>query len=296
MRWNDFDVKKIKDVFYVVQQAKGANIGVCVKDNSALIIDTGYLPKKSAALIKILEEKLKCNVELLFNTHYHSDHTFGNQSFDCPIISSEECKDIMRKNISTHWTPEEIKKAMEEDPELNQGWKDLKITFPDKTFKEKLSYDFKGLKVIFQRIGGHTRGSSVAYFPDYKLLFSGDIVFGDLYPTQLSIDPSPLELIEALQKIEKMDVEIIVPGHGTTCDKSIVRKLIEYWKCLIAGCQKLIASGLNDEKVKEILVNSCPLEKVAFNESKHKRNIDTVWNSIRRTSGKRYVSLILAQI
>jgi glyoxylase-like metal-dependent hydrolase (beta-lactamase superfamily II) len=144
------------------------------------------------------------------------------------------------------------------------------------TFKEKLSYDLKGIKVMFQRIGGHTRDSSVVFFPDYKLLFSGDLVFSDLYPTQLSIDPSPLELVKALQKIEEMDVEIVIPGHGVTCDKSMVRKLIEYWNCLIAECQKLIASGLDDEKVKETLMNGCRLERVTFNERKHKRNIDTV--------------------
>ncbi len=286
MRWNDFDVEKIKDRFYVVQQAKGANIGVCVKDNSAILIDSGYSPKSSAALKDILEKKLSCKIELLFNTHYHADHTFGNQSFDCPIISSEECKNIMQKNISTHWTPEEINLAMEEDAELKEEWKDLKITFPSKTFKEKLSYDFKGIKVVFQEIGGHTPGSSVAFFTDYKLLFSGDIVFGDLYPTQLSIDPSPMELIKALREIEEMDVEIIVPGHGITCGKPTVQRLIEYWECLISECQKLRSSGLNDEKMKETLLNSCHLEKVAFNESKHKRNIDTVLKSIKQDSGE----------
>jgi len=270
----------------VVQQAKGANIGVCVKDNSAILIDSGYSPKSSAAFKDILEKKLSCKIELLFNTHYHSDHTFGNQSFDCPILSSEKCKNIMQKNISTHWTPEEINLAMEEDADLKEDWKDLKITFPSKTFKEKLSYDFKGIKVVFQVIGGHTQGSSVVIFPDYKLLFSGDIVFGDLYPTQLSIDPSPLELIKALRKIEVMDMEIIVPGHGAACDKLMVRKLIGYWECLMAECQKLIASGLNDEKIKEALVKECHLEKAAFNESKHRRNIDTVWKSIKQDSGR----------
>jgi glyoxylase-like metal-dependent hydrolase (beta-lactamase superfamily II) len=281
MKWNGFDVEKIKDRFYVVQQAGGANIGACVKDNSALLIDSGYLPKKSAELKRILQEKLGCRIELLFNTHYHSDHTFGNQSFECPILSSEECKNIMQRNLSTHWTPEEINLAMKEDPELKEGWKDLKITLPNMTFKEKLSYDLKGIKAVFQRIGGHTRDSSIVFFQDYKLLFSGDLVFSDLYPTQLSVDLSPLELVKALRIIEKMDVDIIVPGHGPTCDKSMVRKLIEYWKCLIDECKKLKATGLEDEKVKETLNNSCRLEKIAFNERKHKRNIDTVLKYIR---------------
>jgi len=281
MKWNDFHVEKIKDRFYVIQQAAGANMGACVKDNSALIIDSGYLPKRSAEVKRILQEKLGCKIELLFNTHYHSDHTFGNQSFDCPILSAEQCKKIMQRNLSTHWTPEEIREAMEEDPELKEGWKDLKITLPNRTFKERLSYDFQGIKVIFQRIGGHTQDSSIAFFPDYKLLFSGDLVFSDLYPTQLSIDLSPLELVQSLRKIEEMDVQIIIPGHGITCDKSMVRKLIEYWNCLIAESKKLMTSGLEDEKVKEALNSKCQLKKIAFNERKHTRNIDTVLKFFR---------------
>lgn len=276
MKWNDFDVEKIRDAFYVVRQSQGANIGVCVKNKSALLIDSGYSPKKSAGLKGILEKKLGCRIEVLFNTHYHSDHTFGNQSFDCPIISSEECKDIMQKNLSTHWRPEEIRKAMEEDPELKQEWKDLKITLPTKTFQDKLSYNFEGISVIFQKLGGHTKGSSIAHFPDYKVLFSGDILFGDCYPTQLTIDPSPFELVKTLGKISQMNVKTIVPGHGTTCDKSMVRKLTEYWQCLVSECQKLIPSGLSHEKVKERLSDGCHLPLIPPNERKHRGNIDSV--------------------
>jgi glyoxylase-like metal-dependent hydrolase (beta-lactamase superfamily II) len=281
MRWNDFDVEKISEIFYVVRQAKGCNIGVCVKDNSALIMDAGYLPKKSAVLKKILEKNLDCRIELLFNTHYHSDHTFANQSFECPILSSEECKNIMQTNLSTYWTPEEIVKAKEEEPELAGDWKNLKITFPTITFKDQLCYDFKGIKVIFQKLGGHSKDSSIAHFPDYKLLFSGDIVFGESYPTLLSHDGSPFELVEALQKITDMDVEIIIPGHGATCDKEMAKRLIEYWDCLTSECRKLISSGANDEKIKEILGNRCHLQMVPINERKHKRNVDSVLKFIR---------------
>ena len=256
-------------------------MGVCIKDNSALLIDAGHFPKKSAGLKGILEKKLGCRIEVLFNTHYHSDHTFGNQSFDCPIISSEECKNIMQKNLSTHWRPEEIRKAMEEDPELKQEWKDLKITLPTKTFQDKLSYNFEGISVIFQKLGGHTKGSSIAHFLDYKVLFSGDILFGDCYPTQLSIDPSPFELVKTLRKISQMNVETIVPGHGTTCDKLMVRKLTEYWQCLLSECQKLVGNGLSDGEIKETLSTRCHLETIAFDKRKQKRNVDSVLKYVR---------------
>ena len=289
MKWDDFDVERIKDDFYVVRQSQSANIGVCVKDNSALLIDSGYSPKKSAALKETLEEKLGCKIELLFNTHYHADHTFGNQSFECPILSSEECKNTMQENLSTHWSSEEIKKAMEEDSELKSEWGNLKITFPAKTFRDKLSHNFEGIEVIFQNLGGHTRGSSIACFPEHELMFSGDIVFGDCYPTQLSIDEHPLKLVEALQKITEMDVEIIVPGHGATCDKSMAKRLIEYWECLISECGKFLGEGLNDEKTKKKLFNCCHLKQVPFDGRKHERNVDSVLGFVKDEVDKKRV-------
>lgn len=286
MKWNDFDVEKIGQVFYVIHPTKGANIGICVKDKSALLIDSGYLPKKSAALKEILAEELSCKIELLFNTHYHSDHTFGNQAFDCPIIASEDCRRIMQDNISTHWTSDEIKQSMEDDPELREEWEDLKITFPTKIFEDELPYDFKGIRVILRKLGGHTKGSSVAYFPDYNLLFSGDIVFAGCYPTQLPIDPSPLELIEALRKIENMGLERIVPGHGNICGQSTVRKLIEYWSCLTSECRKVFGKGTNEEAAQRILFDRCHLEGIQFDARKHKRNVDTVLKAIRQDHGQ----------
>jgi len=286
MKCKDFEIERINQVLFVVRQDKGANIGVCVKDNSALLIDSGYSPRKSRALKELVQEKLDCKIELLFNTHYHSDHTFGNQSFGCPIISSEDCKEIMQRNLSTHWTPEEIRKAMQEDPELKEEWEDLRVASPTRTFKEERTYDFKGIQLVFQRLGGHTKGSSVAWFPDYKLLFSGDIVFADFYPTQLSIDPSPLELIEALRKIEKMDVERIVPGHGNICGQSTVERLIGYWSCLTSECQKLFAKGMDEKAAEKVLLDRCHLEGITFDARKHKRNVDTVLKSIRQDYGQ----------
>lgn len=284
MMWNDFDIEKINEVFYVVRQAQSCNIGVCIKDTSALMVDSGSSPKKSAVLKELLEENLDCRIELLLNTHYHSDHTFGNQSFVCPILSSEECKNIMQANLSTYWTPQEVAKAKEEDPELVEDWKNLKITFPIMTFKEELVYNFKGATVIFQKSGGHTKDSSVAYFPDYKLLFSGDIVFGECYPTLLPIDCNPYELIEALQKIIDMDVEIIIPGHGTTCNKTMAKRLIEYWECLTTQCRELVASSMSDDRVLETLTGRCHLPTIPMNEFKHKRNIVSVIKYCRGNS------------
>jgi len=279
--YRDFEIEKLHDAFYVIRKTKACNIGVCIRDGAALALDSGRLPGASAALIRMLHQDMSSQVELLFNTHHHADHTFGNQSFHCPIMSTKACRDTMREILSTYWAPSEIEQAKVEEPELADEWKDLVITVPTAIFEGETTYDFHGLKVIFQQVDGHTDGSAVAYFPEFKLLFAGDLVFGDMYPTLL-FDGDPYHLVEALRNIMTMDVEVVVPGHGAICDKSTVKKSIDYWNCLISECRDFIDSGIENEKIVELLVSICQLDGVELSERRHKRNIGSVLNFIRR--------------
>lgn len=276
MKWDMFEVEKIGDRFYVFHEVRSCNIGVCAKNGKAIVIDAGRLPEVSAALIRTIREKLGCQVEMLFITHYHSDHTFGGQSFDCPILASEECRNMMEKCLSTHWSDEEIEKAKEEEPTLAQAWKDLIIALPTCTFKERKELDFHGIKVVFEKLGGHSKDSSIAYFPDHKLIFCGDIIFGNRYPTLLQHDAEPFRLIEALNKIISTDAETIFPGHGDTGDKSIAKTMIEYWRCLTSKCKKLISAGVSENNAVEILVNNCHLAGIPFDKMRHKRNVVSI--------------------
>jgi glyoxylase-like metal-dependent hydrolase (beta-lactamase superfamily II) len=277
MRWNGFEIEKIYDIFYVVKSTQSANIGICAHDNAALVIDSGQIPDISVKIIDAIRQNTGCEVELLFNTHYHADHTFGNQSFDCPILSSTLCRDTMKACLTTHWTEDEIDLAKKEDPGLSEAWKDLRITFPTKTFDTQLEYDFHGIRIIFQRIGGHSPDSSMAFFPDFKLVFAGDVVFGGLYPTLLDHDGNPFELVNVLQQMNNMDVNIIIPGHGDTCDKSMVQILINYWICLMSICRRNFREGQSKEEAITSISKHCRLHNITFHERKHLRNISTVW-------------------
>lgn len=283
MNWADFEVEKIGNIFYVIRQPKSCNIGVCMMDGAALIIDSGYSPKKMGRLKKLLEKNLNCRIELLLNTHYHSDHTFGNQVFDCPILSSDECRRNMEGALASHWSPREIAKGIEEDPTLADEWQELDITLPTETFKNEKRINFKGINVEFQRVGGHTSCSSVALFADYRIIFAGDIVFAERYPTLLW-DGNPHELILVLRKIIRMDVDVIIPGHGVTCGKSSVGKLADYFECLANKCATLLAEGKTDEEILNLWDKLCPLPDIPMDQMRHERNIGSVVKFLKKST------------
>jgi glyoxylase-like metal-dependent hydrolase (beta-lactamase superfamily II) len=284
MRYRSLEISEFDDSFYVCKPSRGGNIGLCVKNQKAIVIDSGYFPDTAVDLISYLDEALEAEPVLLFNTHYHSDHTFGNQAFNCQILASNICRAKMQEGLSSFWSPKEIAIARAEDPYLDREWRHLKITLPTVTFDDKYEYSFEGIRVIFKRLGGHTPGSSVAHFPKQQIVYAGDLIFSGVYPTLLD-DGDPLEMGKALPTLKAMSLTKFVPGHGDICDEDVIDSLEEYWRCLITECSKAANLGLDDDAIIEELSGKCRLEDVEYNEFKNKINIKSVLSFIRNKAG-----------
>jgi cyclase len=271
----DPKINKIKDRVFVVTETGSCNIGVCVSGKAALVIDSGYRPDVSARVVELIERELDARIEHLFNTHYHADHTFGNQAFACPILASRECADRMQTCLTTYWHPDEIKKEMAEDPEINKAWRDLRITFPTETFSSEMNLDFHGLHIVFKKVGGHTPDSSVAFLPEQKTVFIGDIVFGGMYPTLLT-DGDPIALIAVLREFIEGDLETFISGHGTWGGREILTPLVKYWTCLLDEGQKVVNTEADHERLVAHLLERCRIEGIPYVEHRHRRNIESI--------------------
>ncbi len=261
---------------FVINDSGSCMIGICVRDQFALVVDSGNFPAAAAEIKKSIERNLNCTIELLFNTHYHSDHTFGNQSFDSPILAARRCLEMMNECLTSHWSEEKLAQAKDEDPAMAAEWRDLQITMPTMTFDDDLAYDFHGRKIIFRRFGGHSPDSSVLYIPDERLMFTGDIVFAGRYPTLLSHDGDPERWIDALGELLLYDVDSFVPGHGAVCDKKILGALRDYWRCLLSACREALRKGLAREDAAADLMGQCHLSGIPFDEFRHRRNVISV--------------------
>lgn len=277
------DIEPIGTTAFVIRAPMFCNIGVYTAHDAALIIDSGYLPRVAAEIRDTVREHLGYRVELLFNTHYHSDHTFGNQSFDCPILASRRCAEMMQSCLDTHWSDDEIAQAKREDPALVEEWRDLTITLPTTTFEDSLEYDFQGQKMIFRRFGGHSPDSSVLYIPGEKLLFAGDIVFAGRYPTILPHDSDPVKLVEVLKELTLYDTEAVIPGHGITCGTEALQTLIEYWECLLSSGRDARRSGKSRSEATEELTDRCHLAGIPFDRFRHQRNITSVLQYLEKS-------------
>ena len=218
----------------------GGNIGVSIGSDGVLIVDDKFAPladKIRAALKEVGGGKLK----FILNTHWHGDHTGGNQVFgpEAPIIAHTN----VRKRLSTdqHLLGRDVPAAPKE------AW-------PVITFDHSVSVHFNGeeIKAVhFPR--GHTDGDTVIFFTGSNVVHMGDDFFSGHFPF---VDLGSGGDVEGLTKniaevIKKLPADVkIIPGHGpvSTLDdlKTYHRMLVETTNIVRAA----MAAGKSLEEIK----------------------------------------------
>ena len=217
--FSKIELKKIKvtDNIYMLQGVNGfagGNLAVSIGEDGVLMVDdqlSAMNEKITAALDSLQASKPK----YVLNTHWHGDHTGGNEIFgkDATIIAHHN----VRKRVSADQygyfgkTPASPK----------QAW-------PVITFDESLTMHFNGEEVRFLHLpGGHTDGDGVVYFVESNVVHMGDLLFTDVFPfIDLHTGGNVFNYAENLQTIMEWlpkDVKII-PGHGELTDINSIEK------------------------------------------------------------------------
>ncbi|MEE8184886.1 MAG: MBL fold metallo-hydrolase, partial [Thermodesulfobacteriota bacterium] len=181
----------------------------------------------------------------VINTHYHGDHTFGNQHF-------KEAREI----IAHRNTKDNLIEKKEEHMKTfirffgKERAKGVTLTPPTTTIEKGLSLAVGEERIEIEFIGkGHTDGDVVVYLPKKGVLFAGDLLYKDRLPWVG--DGDTYTWLEALKKLSLYDASIFVPGHGGIGDKSIVNLFMSYLEDLHREVNRLKQMGLSLKRVKE---------------------------------------------
>ena len=198
------------------------------------MIDTPMVPTDAVKWRDEIEES--GTVRYIINTHHHVDHITGNHFFPGMVVSHEGMRELFTAPATSFVGSDRIEKAMaskgaveyirwrvsEPFPEclpLLEGY-DLKP--PTITFTERLYLYLGGHTFELIHLPGHTATHIGVYIPQEKVFFAGDNFTNR---TQPSLAHSlPLEWVESLTRVEAMDIDVVVPGHGEVCDKSVIRE------------------------------------------------------------------------
>jgi glyoxylase-like metal-dependent hydrolase (beta-lactamase superfamily II) len=228
-------------------------------ENFSIAIESGSMLEVGEGWRKELETHFDQPIKYLFLTHTHADHRNGIGAFtDTTLIASQRCMNNMPKNLSfKKWNVE--------------------------SFEDRFTLEKNNKNVEFAWVGGHTIGSSVAYFPNDKILFAGDIFISEpinfglpfmgFYKNKPRKTGNPEEYLAAFDLFKKMDINLIVPGHG-----EIIRNPKEYLDSQISfydALKSLYVSSIKEGKsIEEIELPKLKLIERAYEiiESKSKKS------------------------
>ncbi len=236
-----FDTVKIKTTkltehTYMLEGA-GGNIGVSVGDDGVFVIDDQFAPlsEKILTAIKTLSDK---PLKFLVNTHYHGDHSGGNQN--------------MTNAGATIIAHDNVKKRLE--AKQRDGSLKPKEALPIITFNDKLNITINGESVaVFHVSNAHTDGDALLYFTESNVLHTGDTYFNGRYPyIDLNSGGSVKGYIEAVKKgLMLIDEDTkIIPGHGKLSNKEAYKDFLKMLETLRTNIQKAIDEGKTEDDVK----------------------------------------------
>lgn len=215
---------------------EGGNIVASVGADGTFIIDDQYaqLSDKIRAALATLGDQ---PVRFILNTHFHGDHTGGNQNFGAAgaVIVAQD----------------NVRERMSRDQFLQTFKRDLKAAppaaLPLVTFSDGLSLHLNGQDVRAIHVAhAHTDGDALVWFEQAKVLHMGDLYFNGLYPfIDVDAGGSIHGMIAGVQRALAMidDRVIVVPGHGPLSNRAELKRYGEMLVVLRDRIAALKAQG-----------------------------------------------------
>jgi glyoxylase-like metal-dependent hydrolase (beta-lactamase superfamily II) len=229
------------NVFACLMDNVTANAGFVVTDQGVVVIDTLDTPARGRELAAAIKVRNDERVLFIVNTHHHYDHVFGNQAFDAPVVAHCDLAGELSKAAARDLMPVAIAAWISEHPGDQWLADELELVYPSVIFEDRLLLDLKPVRMVVQRLGGHTSDSSIVDLPEEEVLFAGDLVFEGRMPF---LRHSHIEnTIVALDRLERLGPRTIVPGHGSLCDMDYVTRLRKYLEALRDKVAALMAKG-----------------------------------------------------
>lgn len=240
--------EKITENIYMLK-GSGGNIGVCVGEKGVLMIDSQFAPlsDKIKTAIKALSDQ---PIHYLVNTHWHGDHTGGNEN-----INTDEILLVAHDNVYERMSKDNLIKAFSRTVPAAP-----KNARPEITFTDKMTLRFNGEAVmVFHVDNAHTDGDAMVYFANSNVLHMGDTYFNGRYPyIDLSSGGSVDGLLNAINTaimIVDEDTKII-PGHGDLSNKKELLKYREVVLTVRDRVKTAIKNGKSLEAIKAAKLNA----------------------------------------
>lgn len=240
------ELHKVTDSVFIFRNI--TNSSFVVGSEAVAVIDTQVNGPAAAQLLAAVRSVTNKPIRYVVNTHYHWDHTNGNQLFKnqwAVIVSSKLTKEFMAKR-------QDRQKEFLAGRGFELGEDPLG---PDRTFEGETILDLGDMPLeLFFAGRAETDDATAVHVPKENVLMSGDTVMTGSFP----IFGQPVwdeglqgdsQWIQTIQKLMSLKPSCVIPGHGPLAHEADVELLIRIQRYFIEEVKKRVEKGLDVTRV-----------------------------------------------
>lgn len=266
-----FDIVKVTEGVWAAIPRQGVPVGsngaFVVNDDDVLVVDTHYRPSYARELLGEIKKVTPLPVRYVVNTHWHNDHTQGNQAYinawpkgveflshvnarediqakaipsikDSLLALPKQIADLEKQSAAASGAEAERLLAQAADRKAYLAeLKQIEITLPTLTFDRSAVLHKPSREIQLLYFGrGHTRGDVVVYLPREKVAVMGDLLTAGI---PFARDAYPSEWADTLAQVARLDILHVIPGHGgVKAGKKLVEDRVGFLRDLVAQVKK----------------------------------------------------------
>jgi glyoxylase-like metal-dependent hydrolase (beta-lactamase superfamily II) len=179
---------------------EAGDVAVRVTPEGLIVVDNKY-QQNVPEILEHVKSVSSLPVRYVLNTHHHTDHAGG----DAVFINTSEI--IAHRNVRENFLRNKQPGA------------------PRVTFNDQASVFLGGVEARAYYFGrGHTNGDAVIYFPDLRVIHTGDLITEGMPVLDYNNGASAVEWVSVLDKILALDFDTVIPGHGPLMTKEQIRR------------------------------------------------------------------------
>jgi glyoxylase-like metal-dependent hydrolase (beta-lactamase superfamily II) len=227
--------QKVKDNLYMIS-GDGGNVAVLVTNEGVALVDDMY-ERNYAGIMEQVKGITQQPVKYVFNTHQHDDHAGSNAQ----MMTSAEV--IAHRNVRAN-----MLKLKQPGP-------------PRVVFSAEMSVFLGGQEIRAQYFGrGHTNGDAVIYFPDLKVIHSGDLFLTNSATPLPFMDfaqgGSAVEWTDTIDRMMMLDFDTVIPGHGPVSNRDGVAKWRADLASMRGNIREMVRQGKSKDEISDVLTGT----------------------------------------
>ena len=228
------------------------NVGIVVGSTATLVVDPG-MGVRSGEVVLREAAKLSRNTEIyIVNTHFHPEHTTGEAGFPpgAKIIRARaQQQDI--EEMGMQW----VQNFARRSPVVAEALQGITaFRKPAELFDREQTLELGGVSVRLVWLGpGHTRGDTVFFVEQDRVLFSGDLVMSRLFPAFATPQSRVASWLASLDALDAFRAQRLVPAHGELAEASAISQYRGYLTALQARVAELKRAGKSSDEAAELL-------------------------------------------